>query len=139
MANLVHLVFLMRFSSISSAQVSLEHLFPEHRDQDLTMMSFTLTPDFLTLQAVLLLQYPSYAAAFITAAVFWQVNTNTINYNTKVFSILFISSSCAYNLNNFFTPHYQLLGMFPPCLCTTKLQPQFCLGRFLRLPAFNST
>lgn len=106
MANLVHLVFLMRFSSISSAQVSLEHLFPEHRDQDLTMMSFTLTPDFLTLQAVLLLQYPSYAAAFITAAVFWQVNTNTINYNTKVFSILFISSSCAYNLNNFFTPHY---------------------------------
>lgn len=102
MANLVHLIFLMRFSSISPAQVSLEHLFPEQGDQDLTMMSFAFTPDFLTLQAVLFLQCPSYAAA----PVFWQVNTNTINYNTKVFSILFISTSRAYNLNNFFTPHY---------------------------------
>lgn len=133
-ANLVHLVFLTRFNSISSAQVLLEHQFPEHGDQDLKM-SFTFTPDFLTLQAVVFLQFPSYATAFITAAVFWQVNPNMIN---KVFSIMFISTSCDYNRNDFFTPiiNYQVCFLLfsIPLNCS-----QFCLGRFLRLFASNST
>lgn len=91
-------------------------------------MSFTFTPDFLTLQAVLFLQYHSYAAAFITAAVFW-------HYNTKVFSILFISSSHAYNLNNFFTPIINSQVCF--LLFSIPLNySQFCLGEVLEIICF---